>query len=243
MDATAQHAGLQRSGGGVQLQQPGAQLTVSRSRRSLDLRVLDGRAPSHPTESGDSAGTPRRALKPASRGPTTRARPRDHDAGTPAGMRSWRRHPFLGSARRGRESRAHGRERDTLAKKGSCETAAGTLGSLRPFHPARGGEVLEVLPAARPRNAPKPSWTVSLVRRATPFFAIAAVYAIQVSAGAGPVLAFPLYLTVILLTALQLSRVESLATAFLAAIAILVPSVVGGDLGPALLLAICTRVE
>src|SRR5260370_37016514 len=153
-------------------------------------------------------------------------------------MRSWRRHPFLGSARRGRESRAHGRERDTFAKMGSCETAAGALGSLRTFQPARGGEVLEVLPAARPRNAPKPSWTVSLVRRATPFFAIAAVYAIQVSAGAGPVLAFPLYLTVILLTALQLSRVESLATAFLAAIAILVPSVVGRDRRPGVLLAI-----
>ena len=99
-----------------------------------------------------------------------------------------------------------------------------------------------MLPGARPRNAPKPSWTVSLVRRATPFFAIAAVFAVQVAAGAGPVLAFPLYLTVILLTALQLSRVESLATAFLAAIAILMPSVVGGglpgDMAPALLLAI-----
>jgi PAS domain S-box-containing protein len=99
-----------------------------------------------------------------------------------------------------------------------------------------------VLPGANPRNAPKPSWTVSLVRRATPFLAIAAVFAVQVAAGAGPVLAFPLYLTVILLTALQLSRVESLATAFLAAIGILIPSVVGGglpgDMAPALLLAI-----
>ena len=99
-----------------------------------------------------------------------------------------------------------------------------------------------MLPGARPRNAPKPSWTVSLVRRATPFFAIAAVFAVQVAAGAGPVLAFPLYLTVILLTALQLSRVESLATAVLAAIALLMPSVVGGglpaDMAPALLLAI-----
>jgi PAS domain S-box-containing protein len=99
-----------------------------------------------------------------------------------------------------------------------------------------------VLPGANPRNAPKPSWTVSLVRRATPFFAVAAVFAVQVAAGAGPVLAFPLYLTVILLTALQLSRVESLAAAFLAAIGILIPSVVGGglpgDMAPALLLAI-----
>jgi PAS domain S-box-containing protein len=100
-----------------------------------------------------------------------------------------------------------------------------------------------VLPGARPPNAPKPSWTVSLVRRATPFFAIAAVFAVQVAAGAGPMLAFPLYLTVILLTALQLSRVESLAAAVLAASAILMPSVVGGgtltgDLAPELLLAI-----
>jgi PAS domain S-box-containing protein len=99
-----------------------------------------------------------------------------------------------------------------------------------------------VLPGANPRNAPKPSWTVSLVRRATPFFAVAAVFAVQVAAGAGPVLAFPLYLTVILLTALRLSRVESLAAAFLAAIGILIPAVVGGglpgDMAPALLLAI-----
>ena len=99
-----------------------------------------------------------------------------------------------------------------------------------------------MLPGSRPRNAPKPSWTVTLVRGATPFFAIAAVFAVQVAAGAGPVLAFPLYLTVILLTSLQLSRVESLATAFVAAIAILMPSVVGGglpgDMAPALLLAI-----
>jgi PAS domain S-box-containing protein len=83
---------------------------------------------------------------------------------------------------------------------------------------------------------------VSLARRATPFFAVAAVFAVQVAAGAGPVLAFPLYLTVILLTALQLSRMESLATAALAAIAILIPSLVGGglpgDLTPALLLAV-----
>jgi len=99
-----------------------------------------------------------------------------------------------------------------------------------------------VLPVVSPRNAPKPSWTVNLVRGATPFFAVAAVFAIQVAAGAGPVLAFPLYLTVILLTALQLSRLESLATAVLAAIGILIPSVMGAgrpaDLAPALLLAV-----
>src|SRR4029077_4955470 len=47
---------------------------------------------------------------------------------------------------------------------------------------------------------------------------------------------------VILLTALQLSRMESLPTSFLVAIAILMPSVVGGgpagDIAPALLLAV-----
>jgi PAS domain S-box-containing protein len=83
-------------------------------------------------------------------------------------------------------------------------------------------------------------WT-SLVHRITPLVAIAAVYAIQAAAGAGPVLVFPLYLTVILLTALQLSRLESLATAALSAIAILVPNLVRGDqpgdMAPALLLA------
>jgi PAS domain S-box-containing protein len=67
------------------------------------------------------------------------------------------------------------------------------------------------------------------VRRATPFAAIAAVFAVEAAAGAGPVLAFPLYLTIILLTALQLSRTESLATAVLAAIAILIPPSVTGD--------------
>jgi PAS domain S-box-containing protein len=67
------------------------------------------------------------------------------------------------------------------------------------------------------------------VRRATPVAAIAAVFAVEGAAGAGPVLAFPLYLTIILLTALQLSRAESLETAVLSAIAILLPSLVRGD--------------
>src|SRR6202790_2972444 len=130
-------------------------------------------------------------------------------------------------------------------KRGSGETGAATLWNLRTFHPARGGEVSEVLPGAGPRNAPKPSWTVNLVRRATPFFAVAAVFAIQAAAGAGPVLAFPLYLTVILLTALQLSRLESLATAVLSAIAILIPALSGGqrvDMATAALLAIVLMV-
>jgi PAS domain S-box-containing protein len=67
------------------------------------------------------------------------------------------------------------------------------------------------------------------VRRATPVAAIAAVFAVEGAAGAGPVLAFPLYLTIILLTALQLSRAESLETAVLSAIAILLPALVRGD--------------
>ena len=80
-----------------------------------------------------------------------------------------------------------------------------------------------------------------------PFAAIAAVYAVQAAAGAGPVLVFPLYLTIILLTALQLSRTESFATAGLSAIAILIPSLVRGDqpgdLAPALLLALVLLVS
>jgi PAS domain S-box-containing protein len=80
------------------------------------------------------------------------------------------------------------------------------------------------------------------VRRATPFAAIVAVFAVQAAVGAGPVLAFPLYLTVILLTALQLSRTDSLAAGGLAAIATLVPTLVGGgqpgEVVPATLLAI-----
>src|SRR3981081_2254956 len=89
-------------------------------------------------------------------------------------------------------------------------------------------------------------WTSLLVRRVTPVAAIAAILAIQAAAGAGPVLVFPLYLTVILLTALQVSRSGSLATAALAAIALLMPPLVRGDqaenIAPAVLLAIVLMV-
>jgi len=74
---------------------------------------------------------------------------------------------------------------------------------------------------------------------------VAAVFAIQAAAGAGPVLAFPLYLTAILLTALQLSRMESLATAALSALGILIPTFVDGrtgDVTPAVLLAVVLMV-
>ncbi|GAC1472441.1 MAG: hypothetical protein PVSMB3_05510 [Candidatus Dormibacteraceae bacterium] len=67
------------------------------------------------------------------------------------------------------------------------------------------------------------------MRRATPFAAIAAVLAVEAAAGAGPVLAFPLYLTIALLTALQVGRIESLETAVLSAIALVVPTLVRGE--------------
>ena len=98
-----------------------------------------------------------------------------------------------------------------------------------------------MLPGSRPRTAPNPLWTQGLVRRVTPFFAIAAVFAVQFLTGAGPVLVFPLYLTVILLGSLQLKLVESMGAAGLAAIAILTPPLVRsgrtGDIVPAALLA------
>src|SRR5438094_384652 len=54
------------------------------------------------------------------------------------------------------------------------------LCALRTFHPARGGEA-GVLPGAevRPRQRGSASWTSVLVRRATPFAALAAVFAAQ----------------------------------------------------------------
>ena len=83
-------------------------------------------------------------------------------------------------------------------------------------------------PGSHPRNERKLG-TRELVGRATPFAAIAAVYAVDATAGAGPVLVFPLYLTVILLTALLLGRAESLAVAGLSAVAILIPALVRAD--------------
>ncbi len=79
------------------------------------------------------------------------------------------------------------------------------------------------------------------MRRATPFVAVAAIFGIQALADASPVLAFPLYLAVVLLAALQVSRIESVAAATLAAIAILIRPLVTGaqasDMAPAVLLA------
>jgi PAS domain S-box-containing protein len=59
-----------------------------------------------------------------------------------------------------------------------------------------------------------------LVRRATPFAGLAAIFAVQALADAQPVVAFPLYLSVVLLVSLQQNRVESIAVALVAAMAV-----------------------
>jgi PAS domain S-box-containing protein len=97
-----------------------------------------------------------------------------------------------------------------------------------------------VLPGPRPRPELKSNRNRGLVRRVTPVLAIIAVFAVQAGAGLSPVLAFPLYLAVVLLTACYLSGTVSLAVAALAAIGILVSSQVSssgsGDTVAALLL-------
>src|SRR5256886_1297707 len=57
------------------------------------------------------------------------------------------------------------------------------------------------------------SRTRILVRRARPFAAVAAVFAVQALAQAEPLVAFPLYLTIVLLASLQPDRAQSLAVA------------------------------
>jgi len=80
-----------------------------------------------------------------------------------------------------------------------------------------------------------------LVRRATPILAIVAVIAVQVGLKLAPVLVFPLYLLVVLLTAVYSSRFDSLAAAALAALGLAAPPIVAGtgssDTAVALLLA------
>ena len=93
-----------------------------------------------------------------------------------------------------------------------------------------------------PGTGPQPtSWTRILVRRATPFAALAAIFAVQTLANAAPVVAFPLYLTVVLIVALQDNRAESTAVAVVAGMAVLFgPVIVTGpasDIAPAALLA------
>jgi PAS domain S-box-containing protein len=97
-----------------------------------------------------------------------------------------------------------------------------------------------VLPGPRPRPELKPNRTRGLVRRATPILAIAAVIALQAGLGLAPVLVFPLYLLIVLLTAFYSSRLDSLVCAVLAAVGVAAPSVLAGgstDLAVPLLLA------
>ena len=95
-----------------------------------------------------------------------------------------------------------------------------------------------MLPEASPRSAP---WALGLARRVLPFAAVAAIFAVQAFAGAGPVLAFPLYLAVIIIASLQLKRAPSVTIAAVASLALLAaPLLTGGsssDVSQAVLLA------
>jgi PAS domain S-box-containing protein len=74
-----------------------------------------------------------------------------------------------------------------------------------------------------------------------PFATVAAIFAVQAFVGAGPVLAFPLYLAVILVASLQLKRTPSVAVAAVAAVAMLTAQLLfaetGSDISQAVLLA------
>ena len=63
-----------------------------------------------------------------------------------------------------------------------------------------------MLPGPRPRPELKPNRTRGLVRRATPILAIVAVVAVQVGLSLAPVFVFPLYLLVVLLTAVAAGK-------------------------------------
>src|SRR5438445_528197 len=73
---------------------------------------------------------------------------------------------------------------------------------LRTFQPARGGEAFGVLPGSRPRPYGVQMKTQSLVRRATPFVGIAAGFAVAVATGAAELLACPVFLVVVISSAL-----------------------------------------
>jgi PAS domain S-box-containing protein len=75
----------------------------------------------------------------------------------------------------------------------------------------------------------KPFRPRGLVRRVTPFLAIAVVIAVQAGGGLRPLLVFPLYLGIALLAAIYLGRIGSLAASALAAVGILAPSVLPGN--------------
>ena len=74
----------------------------------------------------------------------------------------------------------------------------------------------------------KPNRTRGLVRRATPIIAIAAVIAAQAGLGLAPVLVFPLYLLIVLLTAFYSSRLDSLVCAALAAAGVAATAILAG---------------
>src|SRR5436309_70323 len=116
--------------------------------------------------------------------------------------------------------------------------AADTLCLLRTFHPARGGEASGVMPGSGPLPM---SWTRILVRRATPYVAVAAILAVQALARTDAVVAFPLYLTVVLVVSLQQERAEAFAVAAVAAVAVVIPplatSAGTSDVASAILLA------
>src|SRR5438445_625015 len=101
---------------------------------------------------------------------------------------------------------------------------------LRTFQPARGGEAFGVLPGSRPRPYGVPMKTQSLVRRATPFVGIAAVFAVAVATGAAELLAFPLFLVVVISSALFDDRAQLLTVGAAASLAVLILSVI--HLGP-----------
>ena len=71
-----------------------------------------------------------------------------------------------------------------------------------------------------------PLRTQSLVRRATPFLGIAAVFAVATATGAPELLAFPLFLIVVISSALFDNRAQLLAVGGVATLAILVLSVI-----------------
>ena len=78
------------------------------------------------------------------------------------------------------------------------------------------------------------------MRRALPFAALAAIFAIQALADAQSVVAFPLYLAVVLIVSLQQNRAESIAVAAVAAVGVLFLPIATGqtsELLPAVLLA------
>jgi len=75
----------------------------------------------------------------------------------------------------------------------------------------------------------KPNRTRGLVRRATPFFATGVVIALQAGLHIDPVVVFPLYLGIVLLTSVYASRVASLTVAVIAAIGISAPPILTGD--------------